>query len=141
MTTVEQISTPDLAPSDQIPRSVKNLVGRRGAGRRHSHERRCFSGPVLYGQCSEDRAGARREGVYTSFYSFVEKFTFAFGPLIVGVAMSVAGFNEELPPEALQTPQIRQALLLGMSYIPVSMGLLSIVLLSGYKLKEEDLIS
>lgn len=85
--------------------------------------------------------GVRREGVYTSFYSFVEKFTFAFGPLIVGVALSLAGFDEQLPAEQMQTPAIRQALLLGMAYIPAAMGLLAVALLWGYRLREEDLNS
>lgn len=82
--------------------------------------------------------GVRREGVFTSFYSFVEKFTFAFGPLVVGIALSVAGFDQSLPAEELRTPAIRHALLLGMSYIPAVMGIMSIFLLMGYKLKESD---
>jgi GPH family glycoside/pentoside/hexuronide:cation symporter len=85
------------------------------------------------------RSEVRREGVYTAFYSFVEKATFAFGPLIVGVAMSAAGFDESLPDEALRTPEIRQALLLAVSYIPIAMNLLSIYLLSGYRLSRADL--
>ena len=84
--------------------------------------------------------GVRREGIFTSFYTFVEKFTFAFGPLLVGIALSVAGFNEALPLEEMQTPQIRHALLMGMSYIPAVMGVLSIILLLGYKLRESDLL-
>ena len=83
--------------------------------------------------------GMRREGIFVAFYSFVEKFTFAFGPLVVGIALSVAGFDKTLPVDALQSPQVRQAILLGMSYIPAVMGLLSIWLLSGYKLTEADL--
>ena len=83
--------------------------------------------------------GIRREGVYTAFYSFVEKFTFAFGPLIVGFAMTLAGFDESLPDEALRTPEIRQALLLAVSYIPIAMNLLSVYLLSGYRLSQKDL--
>ena len=83
--------------------------------------------------------GVRREGIYTAFYSFVEKFTFAFGPLIVGVALSVAGFDENIPAEDMRTPAVRQALLLGISYIPAVMVAVSIFLLSGYKLREEDL--
>ena len=83
--------------------------------------------------------GVRREGIYTAFYSFVEKFTFAFGPLIVGVALSVAGFDENIPAEDMRTPAVRQALLLGISYIPAVMVAASIFLLSGYKLREEDL--
>lgn len=85
------------------------------------------------------KCGVRREGVFTSFYSFVEKFTFAFGPLVVGAALSISGFDEALPPESLQTPAIRQALLLGVSYIPAAMGVLSIFLLAGYKLTAEDI--
>ena len=85
------------------------------------------------------KSGIRREGVFTAFYSFTEKFTFAFGPLIVGVALSAAGFDKNLPPEVMQTPQIRQALLLGVCYIPGLLGIASIVLLAGYKLKPEDL--
>ena len=81
----------------------------------------------------------RREGIFTAFYSFVEKFTFAFGPLVVGVALTVAGFDKSLAPDALQSPKVRQAILLGMAYIPAVMGLISIWLLSGYKLTEADL--
>lgn len=83
--------------------------------------------------------GVRREGVFTAFYSFTEKFTYAFGPLIVGVALSAAGFDKNLPPEVMQTPQIRQALLLGICYIPGILGIVSVFLLAGYKLREEDL--
>ncbi|MEO0996990.1 MAG: MFS transporter [Pseudomonadota bacterium] len=83
--------------------------------------------------------GVRREGVYTSFYSFVEKFTFAFGPLVIGVALSLAGFDKELPQEALRTPAVRHALLLGVSYIPMIAGCTAIILLLGYKLKESDI--
>lgn len=83
--------------------------------------------------------GVRREGIFTAFYSFVEKFTFAFGPLVVGIALSVAGFDKTLPADALQSPEVRHAILLGMSYIPAVMGILSIWLLAGYKLKESDL--
>ncbi len=85
--------------------------------------------------------GIRREGIFTAFYSFVEKFTFAFGPLVVGVALTVAGFDRSLPADALQSPKVRQAILLGMAYIPAVMGLLSIWLLSGYKLTESDINS
>lgn len=84
------------------------------------------------------QTGIRREGVFTSFYSFVEKFTFAFGPLIVGVALSMAGFDKTLPAEQQTGDDVRQALLLGMSYIPATMGVFSIILLIGYNLKEDD---
>lgn len=85
------------------------------------------------------QSGVRREGVFTAFYSFVEKFTFAFGPLLVGIALSAAGFDKSLPPETMRTPEIRQALLLGVCYIPGILGLVSIVVLAGYRLREDDL--
>lgn len=84
------------------------------------------------------QTGVRREGVFTSFYSFVEKFTFAFGPLLIGVALSLAGFDKSLPAEQQTGDDVRQALLLGVSYIPAVMGLVTIFLLAGYKLKETD---
>jgi len=83
--------------------------------------------------------GVRREGAYTAIYSFIEKFTFAFGPLVVGVAMSVAGFDKTLPPDDLQSPAVRQALLLGVCYIPAVMGTLAIILIQGYRLNEQEL--
>lgn len=82
--------------------------------------------------------GVRREGVFTSLYSFVEKFTFALGPLVIGLALQYAGYSEDLTNAEKQSPEIRHALLLGVSYIPAVMGILSIWLLSGYKLKESD---
>lgn len=85
------------------------------------------------------RTGVRREGVYTSVYSFVEKFTGALGPLIIGGALSLAGLSKNTPPEAANTPAIQQALLIGISYIPATMGIIAIVLLIGYKLDEKTL--
>ena len=73
--------------------------------------------------------GVRREGIFTAFYSFVEKFAFAFGPLIVGVALSIAGFDENIPAEEMRTPTVRQALLLGVSYVPAVVASTSIILL------------
>jgi len=52
----------------------------------------------------------------------------------------LAGFDPNLSPEELRTEPIRQALLLGMAYIPAAMGVLSIVLLAGYKLSEEEIV-
>jgi hypothetical protein len=39
----------------------------------------------------------------------------------------------------MRTPEIRQALLMGVCYLPALMGLVAIVLLAGYKLRESDL--
>lgn len=85
-----------------------------------------------------NRSGVRREGVFVSFYSFIEKFTFSLGPLVAGLALQFAGYQEDLTQAAKQSPEIRQAILLGVSYIPAVMGVLSIALLAGYKLRQED---
>jgi len=84
------------------------------------------------------KTGVRREGVYTALYSFVEKFTFALGPLVIGFALSLAGYSRELSLDEI-TPAIRHAILLGKSYIPAAMGVVAIILLLGYKLTEEEL--
>ena len=86
-----------------------------------------------------NRTGVNREGVYTSLYSFIEKLTAALGPLIVGVALSLAGFDENLPSDQLQSDSVRQALLAGVAYIPAGLGILSIWLLMGYRLTEDTL--
>ncbi|MBX2846787.1 MAG: MFS transporter [Acidiferrobacterales bacterium] len=85
------------------------------------------------------RTGVRREGAYTAMYSFTEKVTFAFGPLLIGLAMSFAGFDNNLAVEELQPAGVRNALLLGVSYIPAVMGILAILLLIGYRLDEKVL--
>ncbi|MCG8401934.1 MAG: MFS transporter, partial [Firmicutes bacterium] len=87
------------------------------------------------------RSGVRREGVYTAIYSLTEKATFAFGPLVVGGAMSSAGFDRNLPQEQLQSPAVRDALLLGVSYLPAVMGSVAILLLAGYRLDEKTLLA
>jgi len=86
-----------------------------------------------------NHTNVRREGIFVSFYSFVEKFTFSLGPLILGVALQWAGYQESLSLEAKKSLEIRHAMLLGVTYVPAIMGLTSIWLLSGYKLKKEDI--
>jgi GPH family glycoside/pentoside/hexuronide:cation symporter len=83
--------------------------------------------------------GVRREGAYAAFYSFVEKLTAALGPLIIGLALSMAGFDKSLPADALQSPDVRQALLLGIAYVPAASAVISILLLRGYRLTQAEL--
>lgn len=85
------------------------------------------------------KTGVRREGAFTSVYSFVEKFTGAFGPLLVGFALSLGGFNNKLPPDAPQGGNVDIALLFSVSWLPAVFGLIAIWLLSGYKLTEEEI--
>ena len=60
------------------------------------------------------------------------------GPLIIGFAMQFAGFDRDLPDEALQSPEVGKALLLGVSYIPTAMGLLAMFILTRYRLTKAE---
>ncbi len=83
--------------------------------------------------------GIRREGTYTALYSFIEKITHAFGPLIIGIALSLAGFDKNLPSDEMQSPAVQQALLFGVAYLPAVLAALALVVLAGFKLDEEAL--
>lgn len=83
--------------------------------------------------------GVRREGAFTAMYSFVEKFTAALGPLLIGFALSLANFDTKLPPDLPQGGNVDIALLMAVSWLPAIFGLLAIWLLMGYKLTEADL--
>jgi glycoside/pentoside/hexuronide:cation symporter, GPH family len=84
------------------------------------------------------RTGTRREGMYSALYSFVEKLAAALGPLILGFALSFAGFDPKSPPSEV-TPEVRQAVLLAIAYIPAAMAVLAVLILAFYKLDEPRL--
>ena len=85
------------------------------------------------------RTGVRREGAYTALYSFVEKLTAAVGPLLVGFALSIAGFNNKLPFDVPQGANVDFALVASVSWLPAFFGLIAMWLLSGYRLNEDDI--
>lgn len=85
------------------------------------------------------RTGVRREGAFTALYSFVEKLTAAIGPLLVGFALSIAGFNNKLPFDVPQGGNVDMALLISVSWLPALFGLVAVWLLSGYRLNEDDI--
>jgi GPH family glycoside/pentoside/hexuronide:cation symporter len=87
------------------------------------------------------RTGVRREGAFTSLYSFVEKLTGAIGPAIVGFALTFAGFDKDLPFDVPQGGNVDTALLLAMSWLPALFNVIAIILLSGYDLTEKDIES
>ncbi len=105
-----------------------------------------FSGNVIMAMSmltdiiNEDatRTGVRREGAFTALYSFVEKLTGAVGPMIVGVALSVVGFDKDLPFDVPQGGNVDTALLLAVSWLPAIFYFIAAWLLIGYKLREED---
>ncbi len=85
------------------------------------------------------QTGARREAAFTALYSFVEKFTAALGPLIIGVALSLAHFNTKLPPDVPQAGDVGTALLFSVSWLPAAAGLVAIGLLLGYRLTQAEI--
>jgi GPH family glycoside/pentoside/hexuronide:cation symporter len=85
------------------------------------------------------RTGMRREGLYASMYSFVEKTAGAFGPLLIGWMLRFVGFNRDLPSNAVQEPEVLFGILMGVSLLPAGLALLSVVTLSFYKLDEHML--
>lgn len=87
-----------------------------------------------------NRSGIRREGAFTSLYSFVEKLAAAIGPLIVGFSLSLAGFNNKLPFDVPQGGNVDFVLLMSVSWLPALFFLIAIWLLKGYNLTEEDVL-
>jgi len=85
--------------------------------------------------------GLRREGFLASAISFVEKFSLAVGPLIVGALLSSMGFDKELDPSADQSPGAQQAMVIGFVWIPVVTQLAAMFLLRWYRLGQDDLVA
>ena len=85
--------------------------------------------------------GLRREGFLASAISFVEKFSLAVGPLIIGALLSGMGFDKNLSPSADQSVGAGQALVIGFVWIPVGTQLLAMLLLYWYRLDKEDLLA
>ncbi len=85
------------------------------------------------------RTGVRREGAYTALYSFVEKFTAALGPLLVGFALQLADFDTSLAPDVPQGDNVDTALYITVAVLPAIMGVVGLWLLTGYRLTQEEL--
>jgi GPH family glycoside/pentoside/hexuronide:cation symporter len=105
-----------------------------------------FSGNVLFAmsmltdamELDYYRTGTRREGMYSALYSFVEKLASALGPLILGVALSFAGFDPKAPPAEV-TPEVRHGVLLAIAYIPAATAVVAVTILAFYRLDETRL--
>lgn len=85
------------------------------------------------------QTGLKREGSYTAIYTFVEKMTGAMGPLLAGSALSLAGFNNKLPPDVPQSGDVTFALLGTTAIVPAILGVVAMAILMGYKLRQEDI--
>lgn len=83
--------------------------------------------------------GMNREGMYTAAFSFIEKSAGAMGPALVGAALSFAGFDSSAEVNVDNYEAVRQATLFGVAYIPAFFALVSVGILSFYKLDEKAL--
>jgi GPH family glycoside/pentoside/hexuronide:cation symporter len=100
-------------------------------------------GTSLLPDCAEydfRRTGMRREGLYSGFYSFVEKTAFAVGPLLSGLILTAGGFVKSVGGAAPVQPQSAiDAVFFTSSVIPALAPLLSIPFLLRYRLTQEQL--
>jgi glycoside/pentoside/hexuronide:cation symporter, GPH family len=85
------------------------------------------------------RTGLRREGFLASAISFVEKFSLAVGPLIIGALLSAMGFDKTLKPGADQSASAELAMVIGYVWIPVATQLLALGMMYWYRLSRQDL--
>lgn len=105
-----------------------------------------FSGNVMFAmsmladamELDRHRTGLRREGMYSALYSFVEKLATSVGPLVLGGALSFAAFDPDTPPAEV-TPAVRQAVLVGIAYVPAAMAVVACTILAFYRLDERAL--
>jgi GPH family glycoside/pentoside/hexuronide:cation symporter len=86
------------------------------------------------------RSGLRREGAFSGAYSMVEKAGFAFGPLLVGMLLSAAGYDGAATA-ANASAGTSFAVYMGVSVIPAAATALSVLVLLGYGLTEQVLKS
>ncbi len=87
-----------------------------------------------------EKTGKRREGLFSSIYAIVEKSAFALGALVVGWAMSLAGYVPTLGGALVAQPRNAViAMYATNSVIPAAFLLLSIWAISKYNLSEQSL--
>ena len=81
--------------------------------------------------------GAGREGVTTGFWVAGEKFGLALGPLLAGLILQAGGFREGLPAAAAQPQSALIAIRVAFSLLPAALLLVSVWLLTRYRLPRE----
>ena len=83
-------------------------------------------------QYDAERSGLRREGTFTSIYSFMEKTAFALGPLIIGLLLASSGFSAGSADQP--SPETIRAVLIAAAVIPAAASAASAALLKFYAL-------
>jgi GPH family glycoside/pentoside/hexuronide:cation symporter len=84
-------------------------------------------------------SGLNREGVFSATFSFIEKTTYALGPLIVGTLLSVYGYDSSIPRGQPQPDTAMFAVAMGQIWIPIACCVAQFLLLFAYRLDEVKL--
>jgi GPH family glycoside/pentoside/hexuronide:cation symporter len=83
------------------------------------------------------RTGLRREGIFSSVYTIVEKLGYALGAGVIGVFLAAAGYIPTLQGALVTQPVSAVfALYAGSSLIPMGMIMVSLLLMWFYPLDE-----
>ncbi len=86
------------------------------------------------------QTGQRREGIFSGFWMAIEKAGNALGALVVGVVLSIMGFVESSGGVRVeQSESALTGILIAYAVIPVVLMLISLTILSRYKLDENQL--
>lgn len=86
------------------------------------------------------RTGLRREGIYASIYTIIEKLSFALGAGLVGVVLATSGYIPSFKGAIVRQPASAiHALYAGASLIPAALVAVSFVLMLFYPLNEARL--
>lgn len=85
------------------------------------------------------KSGLRREGVFAGIYTMVEKLSFALGPVLAGLLLSLAGYDGSLARETAQPENVIYAIHSCAAVIPFAMLCVAIYFLTKYTLNEEQL--
>jgi GPH family glycoside/pentoside/hexuronide:cation symporter len=87
------------------------------------------------------RTGLRREGIFAAVYSFVEKASFAAGPLIIGALLSLFGYVASKTGSApvVQSQSALTGIFIGIAVVPAVASLIGAAALRFYHLSEAEL--
>jgi GPH family glycoside/pentoside/hexuronide:cation symporter len=86
------------------------------------------------------RTGERREGVYSSAYTIVEKVGYALGPGLIGALLTASGFIATTKGQIVVQPDTAmRALYVGMAWMPAGLVVVSFIIMLFYRLNEKML--
>ena len=82
------------------------------------------------------RTGLRKNGMFAGSYSLIEKLTSGIGAQVLGLVLSITGFNRAV---STQSTEAVEGMYLVISVIPAALMLVSLVFIRAYRLDESKL--